>query len=307
MEEELDAVAEGRADWREVLGKFWATFEPLVTEKATSIGAGDYRSRPSEEKCSQDHPMEERLGRFGWYLACSLYPEHSERKSLSKVIGDDTPGGDVPTLEGAGLPCPQCGAEHGGKMAQRRSRYGYFLGCDRYPECKFIPKAEVPEEFRLAFEALCPACGGEHGGKLRPRRNNKRNTYFYSCDRYPECKTIRPRPTGATHAECGATIGKDDEGGICTRCGARVDLPEGELVGLVIAGGTADPLAFAPKRGRRVAADGKAKATGNKAKVASRARTVKSKGKPKRIPAAAADSVAEMSTSDAAGAEDEAT
>ena len=149
-------------------------------------------------------------------------------------------------------------------------------------------------------------------GKLRPRRNNKRNTYFYSCDRYPECKTIRPRPTGATHAECGATIGKDDEGGICTRCGARVDLPEGELVGLVIAGGTADPLAFAPKRGRRVAADGKAKATGNKAKVASRARTVKSKGKPKRIPAAAAVAAAavaaaEPSASDAAGAEDEAT
>ena len=192
-------------------------------------------------------------------------------------------------------------------MAQRLSRFGYFLGCDRYPECKFIPKPEVPEEFRLAFEALCPVCGGEHGGKLRPRRNNKRNTYFYSCDRYPECKTIRPRPTGATHAECGATIGKDDEGGICTRCGARVDLPEGELVGLVIAGGTADPLAFAPKRGRRVAADGKAKAEGNKAKVASRARTVKSKGKTKRIPAAAAVAAAELSASDAAGGEDEAT
>ena len=208
MEEDLDAVAEGRADWREVLAKFWSTFEPLVAEKSTSIGAGEYRSRPSEEMCSQGHPMEERLGRFGWYLACSLYPEHSERKSLSKVIGDDTPGGDVPVLEGAGLPCPQCGAEHGGKLAQRRSRFGYFLGCDRYPECRFIPKPEVPEEFGLTFDAPCPVCGSEHGGKLQPKRNSKRNTYFYSCDRYPECKTIRPRPTGATHADCGAVIGK---------------------------------------------------------------------------------------------------
>jgi DNA topoisomerase-1 len=307
MEEELDAVAEGRADWREVLGRFWATFEPLVTEKASSIGAGDYRSRPSEEKCSEGHPMEERLGRFGWYLACSLYPEHSERKSLSKVIGDDTPGGDVPTLEGAGLPCPQCGAEHGGKMAQRRSRFGYFLGCDRYPECRFIPKPEVPEEFRLAFEAACPVCGDEHQGKLRPRRNTKRNTYFFSCDRYPECKTIRPRPTGAVHGGCGAVIGKDDEGGICTRCGARVDLPEGELVGLVITGGTPDPLAFAPKRGRRTTVGG-AKAEGNKAKVASRARTTKSKGKPKRVPVgvAVADAAAE-SAGGTPAPEDEAT
>jgi len=199
-------------------------------------------------------------------------------------------------------------------MAQRRSRFGYFLGCDRYPECKFIPKPEVPEEFRLAFEAACPSCGDEHKGKLRPRRNTKRNTYFYSCDRYPECKTIRPRPTGAVHGGCGAVIGKDDEGGICTRCGARVDIPDGELLGLVIDGGTPDPLAFAPKRGRRAAAGGakaegnKAKAEGNKAKAASRDRASKSKGKPKRVPVgvAVADAPAE-SAGGAPSLEDEAT
>ena len=282
--------------------------------------------------------MEERLGRFGWYLACTLYPEHAERRSLSKVIGDDSPSGDVPTLEGAGLPCPQCGAEHGGKLAQRRSRFGYFLGCDRYPECRFIPKPEVPEEFRLSFDAACPACGDEHQGKLRPRRNTKRNTYFYSCDRYPECrfipkpevpvefrldfdamcpicgpehggklgpkknnkrgtyfyscnrypdcKTIRPRPTGATHAACGAVIGRDDEGGICTKCGARVELPEVVLPGTVIAGGEPDPLAWAPKRPRRgAAADGGAKAAPKstaKAKPKARAkRTAKAAAKEK--------------------------
>jgi DNA topoisomerase-1 len=289
MEEELDAVAEGRADWRDVLGRFWAEFEPLVNEKKESIGAGDFRNRPSDEKCSEGHPMTERLGRFGWYLACSLYPEHSERRSLPKVIGDDAALDPAVQLEGAGTDCPACGT---GKLAQRRSRFGYFLGCDRYPDCKFIPKPEVPEEHRLAFEAACPVCGPEHGGKLGPRRNNKRNTYFYSCDRYPDCKTIRPKPTGATHADCGAVIGRDDTGGICTRCGARVDLPEGELVGLSIAGGAPDPAAFAPKRPRRGAAEStKAKPAGNKAKKASRAKTTKSKGKPKRKAAAAAAAV----------------
>ena len=109
------------------------------------------------------------------------------------------------------------------------------------------------------------------------------------------------------HGGCGAVIGKDDEGGICTRCGARVDLPEGELLGLVITGGTPDPLAFAPKRGRRATAGG-AKAEGNKAKAASRARTTKSKGKPKRVPVgvAVADAAAE-SAGGAPAAEDEAT
>ena len=286
MEEELDAVAEGRANWRDVLQKFWSTFDPLVLEKAQSIGAGEFRNRASEEKCSEGHPMEERLGRFGWYLACTLYPEHAERKSLSKVIGDDTPSGDTPTLEGAGLPCPMCGAEHGGKMAQRRSRFGWFLGCDRYPECKYIPKAEVPAEFKLEFDALCPVCGVEHGGKLGPKKNNKRGTYFYSCNRYPDCKTIRPRPSGATHAECGAVIGKDDEGGVCTKCGARVTLPEVVVVGSVIAGGEPDPLAWVPKRPRRGAAaasDGGAKAaTRSKAKPKAKAKAKsKAKAKPK--------------------------
>jgi ssDNA-binding Zn-finger/Zn-ribbon topoisomerase 1 len=176
-----------------------------------------------------------------------------------------------------------CGAEHGGKMAQRRSRFGWVLGCDRYPECKYIPKAEVPAEFKLEFDALCPVCGVEHGGKLGPKKNNKRGTYFYSCNRYPDCKTIRPRPSGATHAECGAVIGKDDEGGICTKCGARVTLPEVVVVGSVIAGGEPDPLAWVPKRPRRgaAAAGGDAKATA-KSKPKPKAKSkAKAKAKPK--------------------------
>jgi DNA topoisomerase-1 len=280
MEEGLDEVAEGRADWRELLAKFWSSFEPLVIEKTASIGAGEFRTRPSEEKCSEGHAMEERLGRFGWYLACTKYPDHAERKSLSKVIGDDSPSGDTPTLDGAGLPCPACGAEHGGKLAQRRSRFGWFLGCDRYPECRFIPKPEVPAEFKIDFDAPCPICGPEHGGTLGPKKNNTRGTYFYSCNRYPECKTIRPRPTGAVHEGCSAVIGRDDEGGICTRCGARVELPEGPLLGLVLAGGEPDPLAFAPKRRRGGATAGAAAGAVSKRKAAT------SKARVKRAPRA---------------------
>jgi hypothetical protein len=135
----------------------------------------------------------------------------------------------------------------------------------------------------LEFDALCPVCGVEHGGKLGPKKNNKRGTYFYSCNRYPDCKTIRPRPTGATHAECGAVIGKDDEGGVCTKCGARVTLPEVVVLGSVIAGGEPDPLAWVPKRPRRgaAAADSGAKAAAKtKAKPKAKAKA-KTKAKPK--------------------------
>ena len=71
-------------------------------------------------------------------------------------------------------------------------------------------------------------------------------------------------------------IGKDDEGGVCTKCGARVTLPEVVVVGSVIAGGEPDPLAWVPKRPRRGAAaasDGDAKAaTKSKAKAKPKAK-----------------------------------
>jgi hypothetical protein len=104
-------------------------------------------------------------------------------------------------------------------------------------------------------------------------------------------------------------IGKDDEGGVCTKCGARVTLPEVVDLGSVIAGGEPDPLAWVPKRPRRGAAaasDGGAKAaTKSKAKPKAKAKAkTKSKAKPKakaksKDPAAepvAVESVAEAPT-----------
>jgi hypothetical protein len=79
-------------------------------------------------------------------------------------------------------------------------------------------------------------------------------------------------------------IGKDDEGGVCTKCGARVTLPEVVTLGAVIAGGEADPLVWVPKRPRRGAAasaeSGAKIASKIKAKPKSKAKA-KGKAKPK--------------------------
>ena len=81
-------------------------------------------------------------------------------------------------------------------------------------------------------------------------------------------------------------IGKDDEGGICTKCGARVTLPEVVALGSVIAGGEPDPLAWVPKRPRRGAAasveSGAKAGSKSKAKPKTKAKAKpKSKAKPK--------------------------
>jgi hypothetical protein len=98
-------------------------------------------------------------------------------------------------------------------------------------------------------------------------------------------------------------IGKDDEGGVCTKCGARVTLPEVVVLGSVIAGGEPDPLAWVPKRPRRgaAAADSGAKAAAKtkakpkaKAKAKPKAKAkAKAKSKDPAAEPAAVESVAE--------------
>ena len=71
------------------------------------------------------HPMLKRLGRNGWFLGCSGYPECKHTMPL--------PGESDPALElpGAGETCPECGE---GTLTGKRSRYGPFLGCSRLEE-----------------------------------------------------------------------------------------------------------------------------------------------------------------------------
>jgi DNA topoisomerase-1 len=95
---------------------------------------------------------------------------------------------------GEGKPCPACGK---GKLALKKGRFGAFLGCDRYPECKTIvnlPKSKEEQKELESQKAMakdagegneCPNC---HEGKLMLRQSAR--GYFLGCNRYPKCKTI---------------------------------------------------------------------------------------------------------------------
>lgn len=73
-------------------------------------------------------------------------------------------------------PCPNCGAP----MLLRRSRFGTFLGCSKFPECKTILSTE-PEKEDNAPSLICPHCGKA----LRSKR--ARRGIFYGCSGYPSC------------------------------------------------------------------------------------------------------------------------
>ena len=251
MEERLDEIARGEREWVPLLRDFYGPLRDLVDEKRRELRRRDFTTEPSDEVCSLGHPMVIRLGRYGRFLACSLYPEHQETRPLPEEAGDaagSAEDGGKPaggTLPGVGETCPECGQ---GTLVEKRGRFGPFVGCSRYPDCRYIRKDGPPPPPQLAFEVGCPKCGTGHLVARRARRTGK---VFWGCSRYPACEfTTDFEPVGARHDADGGPVGRRGEGGICLACGADVPLPEGDLVGRALPGGPPDPEALAPRRRR---------------------------------------------------------
>ena len=234
MEEELDEVARGERAWVPLLRDFFGPLKVRVDEKRKELKRRDFTTEPTDEVCSEGHPMVIRLGRNGKFLACSLYPEHRETRPL--------PGEETPKLEGDGETCPVCGE---GALVTKRGRFGAFVGCSRYPDCSYIKKDGPPPPDQLPFEVRCPK---NNDGRLVARRVRRTGNVFWGCSAYPKCDfTTNDEPTGAlhdAHADGLGAVARHGDAGICLSCGATVALPEGDLVGRRLPGGPANPAAL---------------------------------------------------------------
>jgi DNA topoisomerase I len=258
MEEDLDEVAQGRRRWVPLVRDFYAPFRVLVDSKSKELKRADFTTRPTDEVCSEGHPMVVRLGRYGEFLACSLYPEHKETRPLPGEDGtapapgepsaDGTPA--ATPMAGVGEACPNCGDEHGGILVAKRGRFGPFVGCNRYPECDYIRREGPPPPPPLPFEVACPKC---HQGHLTARRARRTGSVFWGCSRYPKCDFTSSRePLGAVHDADDGPVAAEGEGAICLVCGATIDVPPGDrslLVGQRLPGGPANPEALVTRRG----------------------------------------------------------
>jgi len=184
MEEELDEVAAGRKDWVPMVRSFWEPFSAKIAEGRTSIPK---QVEMTDIDCPiSGHKMMKRYGRNGWFLGCSAFPECKHSMPLP---GEEP---ELPAdLPGVGLPCPECGI---GTLAVRRGRFGPFVGCDRYPECKHIVRRERDTE-RFG---ICPTCGI---GTVVTKHARSSRRPFWGCDRYPQCDyTTGTRPATAEGA-----------------------------------------------------------------------------------------------------------
>ncbi len=180
MEEDLDHIAEGAKQMVPVVRAFFESFGARLEEQKDKMTRPE---RPTDQECPEcGRPVVKKFGKHGlWFLSCTGWPDDCK---WSQQLDEE--GNPLPDPEGTGEPCPDCGAE----LVVRTGRYGPFIGCSNYPECKHIKK-EPPKE----TGETCPECGSplvEKRGRFGP---------FTGCSNYPECKHIKKSPRKKTTAK----------------------------------------------------------------------------------------------------------
>ena len=146
MEEELDGIENGKAQWRDVLADFYGDFSREMNEAEKAMDGVKLKVPDvlSDEYCDVcGRQMVVKKGRFGYFLACPGFPECT----FTKPIVVEMPG-----------KCPKCG----GRILKRTSKKGYvFYACERGTDCGFITWDVPTKDF-------CPACGKtmfKHSGR----------------------------------------------------------------------------------------------------------------------------------------------
>ncbi len=169
MEDDLDAISRGEKEWKPVLNDFWVEFKKQVVEKENVERPGVEMLEENCPKCGKK--LAKRLGRNGYFIGCTGYPECNYTRNVDEEAG----ASNEPQIV-EGRTCPKCNSA----LVIKRGRYGKFIGCSNYPNCKHMEPLEKPEDMGVQ----CPEC--KQGSMLK--RKSRYGKIFYSCSRYPDCK-----------------------------------------------------------------------------------------------------------------------
>ena len=152
MEDRLDEVEAGKADWQEVVAGFYGPFRLALEEAEKNIEKVSIEDQVSDEVCDKCGVlMVYKMGRYGKFLACPNFPECRNTKALLTYID---------------VPCPECGK----KLLERISRKGRkFYGCEGYPDCEFV-------SWDLPVNEKCSLCGGR-----MVQKRGRKDVVFYQC------------------------------------------------------------------------------------------------------------------------------
>ncbi len=201
MEEELDDVEEGKLKWTEALQEFYKKFKKELRAAERDMADLKGEGIPTDVKCEKcGKPMVIRLGKNGHFLACTGYPECDGTRDLTPELAEQYGAVASPVPEVAGEVCEKCGKP----MVVKRGRFGYFLACSGYPECRntkriVIGEGKVTTAQDELLDEKCPECGSQLA------RKHGRYGQFTACSNYPQCKFVKRQTLGIPCPEKGCT------------------------------------------------------------------------------------------------------
>ncbi len=211
LEEELDNIAQNKADYQQVLKDFYYPFMDKI-----EAGKKNIISQKVHEKTGQSCPkcggeLVKKNSRYGEFIACNNYPKCKYIKQTENANN-----------EAEQELCEKCG----GEMVQKFSRNGAFLACNNYPECKNTKSLKNTPNAKEVIEGVkCPECGGD----IALKRGKKGS--FYGCNNYPKCHFLsNHKPINKRCEKChylmSERIYRKKKAHECIQCKERVFLEE---------------------------------------------------------------------------------
>ncbi len=195
LEDHLDMVETGKEDWLDITRKFYEPFKADLDKAKVSMR--DVKGEVEEtdvpcEKCGKRLVI--KWGRNGEFLACPGYPEC---KFTCNFVRNEDGSVEIEEPEATDEVCEKCGKP----MQYKYGRFGKFLGCSGYPDCKNIKSLNKPVPTGIRCPVAPLGCGK---GEI-VRKVSRRGKIFYSCDRYPDCTfAVWDKPIGSPCPECDA-------------------------------------------------------------------------------------------------------
>jgi DNA topoisomerase-1 len=192
LEGTLDDIEDGKVDWRLAMSEFYERFSKDLEHAERHMTDIKRMERPTDlicDKCGK--PMVIKWGKHGSFIACTGYPECTNTRELTVDL-PDVDKVDLTEQDEAEY-CDNCGRP----MVLKKGRFGQFLACSGYPDCKTtkqLGEAQKPKDVPLDED--CPQCGGKMVKKYG------RYGEFVACGNYPKCKFVKQKTIGVKCPNC---------------------------------------------------------------------------------------------------------
>jgi DNA topoisomerase I len=198
MEDHLDRIESGRELWQNAMRDFYDRFSKRLEVAEKEMRDIKTEAIETDEVCDKcGSKMVIKWGKFGRFLACSSYPECRNTREIPKICNLD---GSEKSNSNDAIECEKCARP----MVLKRGRFGEFMACSGYPECrntkKIVKSAEdVIVKQDIPLEEDCPVCGKKLAIK------HGRFGEYTACSNYPDCKYIKLKSTGVRCAKEGCS------------------------------------------------------------------------------------------------------